>query len=77
MPSDVIYDLDGIKVVWSQRYAVYEVWQLISGGRMGRAILWDCVADTPDQEEAVLIADDLFFKQEEVPQDYYESAIDF
>ena len=75
MPSDVIYDLDEIKVVWSQRYAVYEVWQLISGGPDD--ILWDCVADTPDQEEAVLIADDLFFKQEEVPQDYYESAIDF
>jgi len=76
MPSDVIYDLGGIKVVWSQQYAVYEVLQRV--GYELRGDVWDWVADTPNKEEAVLIADDLFCQNPlVVPQDYYDSAIDF
>ena len=31
MTSDVIYELDGIQVVWSQQHAVYEVWETDCG----------------------------------------------
>ena len=51
MTSDVVWMIDGIQVVWSPKYAVYEVWQRVE--QDGETVLWDCVADTPDQEEAI------------------------
>ena len=51
MTSDVVWMIDGIHVVWSPKYAVYEVWQRVE--QDGETVLWDCVADTPDQEEAI------------------------
>ena len=66
-----------------------EVWRKVEDGA---GWCWECAADTPEQEEAVLIADQIFFKSkqhvdyvpepvedEEVPGygDYYESGIDF
>ena len=89
MTSIVIYELAGIKVIWSPVYAVFEVWRKVEDGS---GWCWECAADTPEQEEAVLIADQIFFKSkqhvdyvpepvedEEVPGygDYYESRIDF
>tara|TARA_R100000963_G_scaffold33872_1_gene26560 strand:- start:150 stop:422 length:273 start_codon:yes stop_codon:yes gene_type:complete len=90
MASNVIYELAGIKVIWSPIYAVFEVWRKVQDGSIGWC--WECAADTPDQEEAVLIADQIFFKSKQhvdyVPKqvmdeevlgygDYYESEIDF
>ena len=90
MASNVIYELAGIKVIWSPIYAVFEVWRKVQDGSIGWC--WECAADTPDQEEAVLIADQSFFKSKQhvdyVPKqvmdeevlgygDYYESEIDF
>ena len=90
MASNVIYELAGIKVIWSPIYAVFEVWRKVQDGSIGWC--WECAADTPDQEEAVLIADQIFFKSKQhvdyVPKqvmdeevlgygDYYESEIGF
>jgi hypothetical protein len=92
MTSDVIYELDGIQVVWSQQHAVYEVWKQIADGPDD--FLWDCVADTPDKEWAIAVADEVWNRTPQVPEDtagryldepevfdgygdYYESGIDF
>ena len=90
MASNVIYELAGIKVIWSPIYAVFEVWRKVQDGSIGWC--WECAADTPDQEEAVSIADEIFLKSKQhvdyVPKqvvdeevlgygDYYESEIDF
>ena len=86
MQSDLVYKLDGIKVVWSQKYAVYEVWQLVQDGPDDN--LWDCVADTPDKEWAIAVADEIWNRmptRETEPrygdycylEDYYDSGIDF
>jgi hypothetical protein len=65
MASDVIYKLDGIQVVWSQRYAVYEVWQQVADGPDD--FLWECVADTPDKEWAIVVADEVWLRSPQVP----------
>ena len=90
MTSDVVWMIDGIQVVWSPKYAVYEVWQRAE--QNGEAVLWDCVADTPDQEEAIEEAKEIYFAKlrgtGEMPPldvdsatslfpDYFESGIDF
>ena len=59
MTSDVVWMVDGIQVVWSPKYAVYEVWQRVE--QDGETVLWDCVADTPDQEEAIEEAKEIHF----------------
>ena len=67
MLNDTVYCLDGIRVVWSQQYAVYEVWQLVQDGPDDN--LWDCVADTPDREWAIAVADEVWNKAPQVPED--------
>ena len=90
MTNNVIYELAGIKVIWSPIYSVFEVWRKVEDNTgLG---CWECAADTPEKEEAVLIADQIFFKSKQhvdyVPKqvvdeevlgygDYYESGIDF
>ncbi len=74
MASDVIYELDGIKVVWSQQYAVYEVWKQVADGPDD--FLWDCVADTPDKEWAIVVADEVWLRSPQVPEDTAGSYLD-
>ena len=80
MLNDTVYCLDGIRVVWSQQYAVYEVWQLVQDGPDDN--LWDCVADTPDREWAIAVADEVWNKAPQdgdscYLEDYYDSGVDF
>ena len=62
----MVYEVDGIKVVWSQQYAVYEVWKQIADGPDD--FLWDCVADTPDKEWAIAVADEVWNRTPQVRQ---------
>ena len=59
MTSDVVWMVDGIQVVWSPKYAVYEVWQRVE--QDGETVLWDCVADMPDKEEAIATGVEVHF----------------
>jgi|TARA_R100000656_G_scaffold33807_1_gene29069 hypothetical protein len=63
----VVYELDGIKVVWSQQYAVYEVWQRVADGPIGWH--WEFVEETPDKEWAIAVADEVWNRTPQVPED--------
>ena len=53
--GELVWNRDGVEIVWQPRYHVYEVWVPVADGP--HEFSMELIADCPDEEEAIFYAE--------------------
>ena len=53
--GELVWNQDGVEIVWVSRYSVYEVWAPIADGPDDFTM--DMIADCPDEADAIFYAE--------------------
>ena len=53
--GELVWNRDGVEIIWQPRYSVYEVWAPIADGPDDFNM--DMIADCPDEADAIFYAE--------------------
>ena len=53
--GELVWNRDGVEIIWQPRYSVYEVWAPIADGPDD--VTMDMIADCPDEADAIFYAE--------------------
>ena len=53
--GELVWNRDGVEIIWQPRYSVYEVWAPIADGP--EDFNMDMIADCPDEADAIFYAE--------------------